>query len=587
MEIGGSKMANEVVLINNLISDAQKRREIPLSDSQAFEAFSIENILKNRNLTDSDLEDGRIGGGGDGALDGIFVFHDGFLLQEDSELLDENYEVASVRKNFDLELVLIQAKKENSFSETAIDKVSSSIKRLLNLEHDRSDLIKRYNQNVVDRIGLFTSPWQRLISRSPKISIKFYYASQGIVGQIGHNVEAKAHDLVEQFKVHVPGASAEVVFVGARELWSFADAVIESDLQLKFSDYVDKGSAYAGLVGLPEYFKFLCDSNGDIRSTIFDSNVRDYQGNVAVNKEIVESLETVSGGDFWWLNNGITILCSNITIGGDKLFTLTNPQIVNGLQTSQSIYNTFAASREKLDKDSERSLLVRVIKTQDEEERDRIIRATNNQTAIQGASLHATENVHRQIEAHFIANNWFYDRRKNFYKNLGKSADRLIGISALGQAAMSIGLGRPNDARARPSTLLNTQSDYRSIFNDEISVEIYLWVAKFQKAVDKHLLEITPDASERNNFKFYISCYMAIMRYGSQIRSLKQLKGLSQSEPVLTRDEVKKSFDFIRSICDDIGSSEGWDQARTSKSKQLADSVIEAAVHQLTGGDDS
>ena len=82
-----------------------------------------------------------------------------------------------------------------------------------------------------------------------------------------------------------------------------------------------------------------------------------------------------------------------------------------------------------------------------------MIRATNSQTKVPDASLPATEAIHRQIEAHFKAHGWFYDRRKNFYKNTGKPGDRIISIGGLGQAGTAIGLSRPNDARARPTTL--------------------------------------------------------------------------------------------------------------------------------------
>jgi len=49
----------------------------------------------------------------------------------------------------------------------------------------------------------------------------------------------------------------------------------------------------------------------------------------------------------------------------------------------------------------ERSILVRVIVTEDAESRDRIIRATNSQTDIPSASLRATDKIHRDIEDFF------------------------------------------------------------------------------------------------------------------------------------------------------------------------------------------
>ena len=45
-----------------------------------------------------------------------------------------------------------------------------------------------------------------------------------------------------------------------------------------------------------------------------------------------------------------------------------------------------------------RSLMVKVIENIDEETSDRIINATNSQTKIEAINLHATEQIHRNIE---------------------------------------------------------------------------------------------------------------------------------------------------------------------------------------------
>ncbi|QTR06142.1 AIPR family protein, partial [Saccharothrix algeriensis] len=41
--------------------------------------------------------------------------------------------------------------------------------------------------------------------------------------------------------------------------------------------------------------------------------------------------------EFWWMNNGATIICSSATING-KEFVLDDVQVVNGLQTSYTIF---------------------------------------------------------------------------------------------------------------------------------------------------------------------------------------------------------------------------------------------------------
>lgn len=92
------------------------------------------------------------------------------------------------------------------------------------------------------------------------------------------------------------------------------------------------------LVNLANYYFFITDEGGALRKYIFESNVRDYQGHNSVNNEIQKTLLEETSEDFWWLNNGVTVLASDISQSTPKQLLITNPEIVNGLQTSNEIY---------------------------------------------------------------------------------------------------------------------------------------------------------------------------------------------------------------------------------------------------------
>ncbi|MGN6128177.1 MAG: AIPR family protein, partial [Humibacter sp.] len=468
---------NESVLIDGFIKAAQAERDQPLPDDIAFETFGAQSVLRDQNLSDEEIEAGRIGGGKDGGLDGVYVFLDGALLDEDADIFSDDFVPKSVRKKAELTLHLIQSKRETSFTETALDKADSSLRRLLDLSQTDKQLEVYYSAEVIARVRLFTRAWQALAVRAPSITIRFDYVTKGDVATVGAPVSQKSIDLEESLAKHVPGADTAVRLIGARELWVIANSVPQYDLQLRFGEYFSKGESYTGLVNLADFYDFLSEDDGSLRGHLFDWNVRDFQGGVAVNRDIQATLENPGDDDFWWLNNGVTILCSEVSISGDKTFTMDDVQIVNGMQTSYSIHSAVARIGADVERSRGRSLLVRVFETQDEASRDRIIRATNSQTRVPDASLHATEDIHRQLESYFLAHGWYYDRRKNFYKNNGKPTDRIISISALGQAVMAIGLSRPDDARARPSTLLNNPDDYQSVFSARIPLGTYLWLA--------------------------------------------------------------------------------------------------------------
>lgn len=198
------------------------------------------------------------------------------------------------------------------------------------------------------------------------------------------------------------------------------------------------------------------------------------------------------------------------------------------------------------------------------------------QTKVPDASLHATEDLHRQIESHFAAKGWYYDRRKNFYKNAGKPADKIISIPTLGQAVMAIGLSRPDDARARPSTLMNNEADYAAVFSATLSLEVYLWIATVQRRVDSLLLSegVGADASTRTNTRFYISSYLVTKALGAQIYNPSQLTKLALTPLLLDSDDVKSALAVVLDELRSVAAENGWQADRAAKSRPLANAVI-------------
>src|SRR5204863_2079274 len=121
-----------------------------------------------------------------------------------------------------------------------------------------------------------------------------------------------------------------VKFLGARDLISIYRQPKKTFFKMKsLSSMTDNKGGYVALVPIEEFYSLIADS-GQIREYLFDSNVRDYEGDVQVNKQIRETLENPNKDiDFWWLNNGITIIAEEV-VGHSPEFGLHDPQIVNG-----------------------------------------------------------------------------------------------------------------------------------------------------------------------------------------------------------------------------------------------------------------
>ena len=163
---------------------------------------------------------------------------------------------------------------------------------------------------------------------------------------------------------------------------------------------------------------------------------------------------------------------------GDTV-TIENPQIVNGLQTSTQV-----AKYCSVDSEDGRKVMIKIVSSENEEVRDKIIKATNRQNPIQPATLRATDKIQRDIEAALKSVGLFYDRRKNYYKNQDKPLDKIVSIPLMAQALMAVILGRPDAARARPSSLIKKDDDYSSVFSEGFPIGVYTAIAELIRRVD-------------------------------------------------------------------------------------------------------
>lgn len=480
----------------------QKRTELApsLSPSGFFEVFVAEQVLKDYDLSYDELQAGAVGEGGDGGIDGVYVFVNGDLVQEDTEL-------SGLKKDVTLELVIAQAKTSPSFGEAPLDKLIAVTEDLLDFSHDLSTYKAVYNDAVRSAIGLFRRAYEGLAARFPKVRFRYVYASRGL--DVHPNVRRKADILGAKVRGLFSAADYDFAFLGAADLLALARRAPLTSYQLTLAESPISSTGDVGficLVRLRDFNMFITDDSGHLRRHLFESNVRDYQGGTQVNEEIQNSLQDRGREEFWWLNNGITIVASKATQSG-KTLTIEDPQIVNGLQTSTEIYQYFQKIRTDGD---DRNLLVRVIVPAKPESRDRIIKATNSQTYIPPASLRATDKVQRDIEEYLAPFGLYYDRRKNFYKNDGKPLDQVVSISAMAQAVMAIALQRPDTARARPSSLLKDDTDYRVLFDPSHPLALYRVCITLVRRVEAVLrADSRLSAKDRNNLRYYAALHLA------------------------------------------------------------------------------
>ena len=526
--------ANDPVLLDLLLD--QRRSEIApgMSQSDFFELFVAEEILKDRSLSYSELESGLVGGPNDGGIDGFWVFANGELVQEDTDL-------GKYGKNVELEIVIVQAKESNGFGEEPINKLIAVTENLLDLSCDLGNFEGRYSSNVLGAVKIFRDTYQGMTARFPTLRFRFVYATKGT--EVHYNTKAKAHDLTSKIPALFSSANTEFAFIGAPELIALARRQSRQSFALTLAESpISAGGAvaYVCLVKLKDLFEFITDRKGNLLGDLFEANVRDYQGKTEVNEEIKESLQCRGAEDFWWLNNGITVLSAQATLSGRTL-TVADPQIVNGLQTSRQIFEHFSGSPEA---DDPRLVLVRVIVPAADESRDKIIKATNSQTSIPPASLKATDKIQRDIEEYLKCHNLYYDRRKNFYKIQGKRVGDIVGIPRMAQALMATILASPDTARGRPSSLIKNDSDYARLFSDSHPIEAYLACIRIVRQAEDHLRTLEGVAArDRNNVLFYVVLELARDITGENIPSPGALGGAVDHE--FTEPQLTSATDLV------------------------------------------
>ena len=510
---------NDVILIEELLVQRRKELAPDMSESDFFQIFAGEQVLKDHDLSYDEIRDGIVDGGGDGGIDAVYFFVDNTLYREEIEQEE-------VRRNVSLELVFIQAKKASGFSEEGMNRLISSTGDLLDLNKNLSTLSTVYKADLLGKIREFRETYVGLMTKFPKLSVRYYYAA--LATEVHPNVNRKVEKLQDTVAACFSPVDFSCLFLGATELLDLVRRSPSSAHHLKLAENpISTGQGgFVCLVGLTDYCDFIRDEDGKLREDIFEGNVRDYQGNTEVNQQIRETLTSPPNEDFWWLNNGITVICTSVTLSG-KTLTIENAEIVNGLQTSREIFDALS-SQTIVQKAVTHSVLVRVLVPKEEASRDRIIKATNSQTSIPRASLRATDKIHRDIEDFLRPRGFYYDRRKNYYKNQGKPVKKVVSIPYIAQAVLACGLSNPANARARPTSLLKNDETYKEIFNEAYPLDLYFKCASLVRRVEDVLRSdvCIIDREHWNNIRFYVAMLLALRLTGLPVPTVKSVANI-------------------------------------------------------------
>lgn len=162
---------NDVITLNARIDRSHAERAPELEDSEFFELLAAQQVLKDFEPSDDELEQGRVDGENDGGLDGLYFLINRQFVTADTEDVDPK----TVQR---VDLVLIQATQETGFNEKRVAKLNLLTEDLLDL--GTVGLPRGvYNTDLLSKMTRFKDCYRVLLGVQHQINISYYYVSKG------------------------------------------------------------------------------------------------------------------------------------------------------------------------------------------------------------------------------------------------------------------------------------------------------------------------------------------------------------------------------------------------------------------------
>ena len=175
--------------------------------------------------------------------------------------------------------------------------------------------------------------------------------------------------------------------------------------------------------------------------SLFRKNVRQSLGTSnKVNKGIAKTLKHNSQ-DFFLLHNGITAICSKITLEGDTLSTK-ELNIVNGCQSLSTIY----ASSESVKNSNGGYVMFRFYEIENPEKADSISISTNSQSAVKARDLRSNDKAVLSMKKAYeqkYTDGYFITKRGETVNTAKFNTNHIINLTDLGKQLIAWHSQRP------------------------------------------------------------------------------------------------------------------------------------------------
>ncbi len=479
---------------------------VDMSDGTAFERFVNFNVLYAHSpepfLGNSDFLDlCSVGGSNDLAIDGIGIKLNGVFVR-DKEDVDA---LVARNKKASVEFIFIQSKYKDKFNMGEYNNFATGVRDFLAETH-----LQPMNDSIMHMLDIkdYILSEDIMIIWEQNPSIRLYYVTMGIKQDLPH-IDGLNDRFIDDIRSMNVYEEMHIHLIDSKGLKDICDnnvnhytEIIEVIDSMPLTPVESVDNSCMALCNAAEIDKLIRTPDGIIRKSLFNDNVRDFQGETSINEEIEHTI-SAEPQKFVLLNNGITIVCDEYKTNNRKI-TLVNPQIVNGCQTSHMIY----FSKEKGFDISKVPVSVKIIATKDDHITGQVVRGTNKQNIVYDEAFETIRDFHKELEEFFPSMGGpvllYYERRsKQYHATPTIKQTQKLSFRTLIQGFVAMFLNEPEAAYRHESRLLR---DYRNkVFLEKHSKLPYFTTGLAVYFLEKFLRENNSQlARENKNLKYHV-----------------------------------------------------------------------------------
>jgi len=416
-------------------------------------------------------------GGGDAGIDSIYV-GDTIDLELPVTIFQGKY-----KKNLEA---------DSNFPANEVQKVINTIWTIFDRDKD-INTINPTLKAVIEEI-------RSLISDGYIPVVKVVLFNNGLTW----NEEGQQHLTNANF----PKEQVEFEYINHENIVDFIQSTkeIKASLKLTGESVVENFNFKRVLIGKVNVTEIanLFRNHGD---GLLEKNIRRYLGlnRNRVNEAIQETLLGDKKDNFYFKNNGITMVCRKFSYNAlqEKNWDITAEvlQIINGGQTCKTIEQTIGSNEEK--DFSQVYVLIRLYELSDDQANEDLINeitlATNSQNPVDLSDLRSNDIIQRTLETDIKLLGYNYRRKKD----IASTNESIIPLSVAAQAIYAIWKEKPHVAKFKRKELFG--SLYNDVFKPEpnaaqvvIAVLIYRYCDNQRRKVA--LIEEFPHIPYSNYF---------------------------------------------------------------------------------------